>query len=193
MTCLEAKLEKKTRLSEKMDCLIQEVRINLVPKSIRICIVPFNKKNDENSKNLNERVRHINGVIREIRRPIILPLRFLDKANELKGSLLEVCSSHGINFDHPKGSAWPDKIFQQHLDRLKIDLVEGGRFTSGPPPDTPFYRTRSLETLRGAKRLQIQLLEQQEQTSWLLFSRERNERISYPLKIGGTVNLNDGA
>ena len=91
-----------TRLPEKVSCLLQEVRIYLDPTKFTICTMPYSMMQDENATNMNERVRHINDVIREDQEKSILPLGLLDVAWMMENSLQGGCSSDSIHFDRPK-------------------------------------------------------------------------------------------
>ena len=87
---------------------------------------------DENPMYKNERLRHINDVIREAQEKSILPLRFLDVVWMMENSLPCSCSSDGIHFDQLKGVEWLNNVFQKHINSLESDLLEAGQFTLSP-------------------------------------------------------------
>ena len=58
---------------------------------------------DENGMNINESVRQINGVIREVQMNSIITLKLIDVAQMMEESLPDGCSSDGIHFVRPKG------------------------------------------------------------------------------------------
>ena len=68
------------RLHEKMSCVLEELRIYLDPAILTICTVPYNMKADQHAREMNEKVRNINEVIRQIQQRSVLPVRLLDVA-----------------------------------------------------------------------------------------------------------------
>ena len=51
-------------LQDKVSCILEELRIYLDPAVLTICFVPYNMMSDQNARDMNERGRHINGIIR---------------------------------------------------------------------------------------------------------------------------------
>ena len=54
------------RLQEKMSCILEELRIYLDPAILTICTVPYSMMADQNAREINDRVRNINEIIRQI-------------------------------------------------------------------------------------------------------------------------------
>ena len=54
------------RLHEKMSCILEELRIFLDPTILTSCTVPYNLKADRHAREMNEKVRNINEIIRQI-------------------------------------------------------------------------------------------------------------------------------
>ena len=75
--------------------------------------MPYIMMQDENGTSMDERVRHINVIIREIQMNNFLPLRLLDVAHLMEDSSPDGSSSDGIHFDRLKGSEWLKKVFQR--------------------------------------------------------------------------------
>ena len=75
---------------------------------------------------MDEGVRHINEIIREVQKRFVLPMRLLDVARMIEDSLPQNASSDGIHFDRPRGTEWLKGVFQRHNNVLKSDLVEAG-------------------------------------------------------------------
>ena len=69
---------KMMRLQDKVSCILEDLRIYLEPAVLIICTVPYNMMADQNARAMNERVRMINEIIRQIQQRISLPLRVLD-------------------------------------------------------------------------------------------------------------------
>ena len=105
-----------------MSGLLQEVRIYFDPTIPTICTVPYNMTQDEKAMNMNERVRHINVVIRDIRGKSILPLRFLDVAWMMETSLPGDFPSDGIQFDRSKGVELLNNVFLRHINSLESSV-----------------------------------------------------------------------
>ena len=127
------------KLHEKMSCILQELRIWFDPAILTICTVPYNMMFDQHAMEMNEKMRNINGEIRQIQQRSVLPVRLLDVAELMEQSLPRDASSDGIHFDTPKVTEWLDGVFQRHVNQLESDLIEMAQFTLGPPPIPPFY------------------------------------------------------
>ena len=59
------------RMHEKKSFILEDLRIYLDPAILTICNVPFNMKADQHAREMNEKVRNINEVIRQIQQRII--------------------------------------------------------------------------------------------------------------------------
>ena len=134
------------RLQEKMSCILEKLRIYLDPTILSICTVPYNMKVDQHARELNEKRRNINEVIRQM-----LPVRLLDVADMMERSLPDDASSDGIPFDRPRGTEWLNGVYQRHINILESDMLETAQFTFGPPPIPPFFDTRPLSGRLGRR------------------------------------------
>ena len=134
-----------------MSCILQELRFWFDPAILTICTVPYNMMFDQHAMEMNEKVRNINGEIRQIQQRSVLPVRLLDVADLMEQSLPRDASSDGIHFDTPKGTEWLNGVFQRHINQLESHLIEMAQFTLGPPPIPPFYVSRSLSSRLGAR------------------------------------------
>ena len=139
------------RLHEKMSCILEELRIYLDPAILTICTVPYNKKADQDAREMNEKVRNINEIIRQIQQMSMLPVRLLDVADMMERSLQDDASSDCIHFDRPRGMEWLNGVFQRHINILESNMLETAQFTFGPPPISPFFATRPLSGRLGAR------------------------------------------
>ena len=74
-------------MHEKMSCILEELRIYLDPAILIICTYPYNMKFDQHAREMNEKVRNINEVIRQIHQRSVLPVRLLDVADLMERSL----------------------------------------------------------------------------------------------------------
>ena len=125
------------RLHEKMSCILQELRICFDPAKFTICTVPYNMNFDQHAMKMNEKVRNINEVIRQIQQRSVLPVRLQDAVDLVERSLPDNASSDGIHIDTPKGTEWLNGAFQRHINLLESDLLETAQFT-WVHPDTSF-------------------------------------------------------
>ena len=140
------------KLHEKMSCTLQEVRIWFDPAILTICTVPYNMMFDQHAMEMNEKVRNINGEIRQTQQRSVLPVRLLDVDDLMEQSLpCDASSCDGIHLDTAKGTEWLNGVFQRHINQLESDLIEMAQFTLGPPPIPPFYAPRSLSSRLGAR------------------------------------------
>ena len=144
-------LRKVMRLHDKMSCILEELRIQLDPAILTVCIIPFNMMADQHAMEMNEKVRGLNEIIRQIHQRSVLPVRLLDVADQMERSFPEDASSVGIHFDRPRGVEWLNDVFQRHINEMEADLFETARFTFGPPPNPPFLATRPLSSRLGAR------------------------------------------
>ena len=112
------------KLNEKMSCILQELRIWFDPVILTICTVRYNMMFDQHVMEMNEKVRNINGEIRQIQQRSVLPVRLLDVTDLMEHSLPRDASSDGIHFDTPKGTEWLKGVFQRHINQLESDLLE---------------------------------------------------------------------
>ena len=132
------------RLRDKVSCILEELRIYLNPAILTNCTIPYNMMSDQNARSMNDRVRHINEIIRQTQQRSVLPVRLLDVARMMEDFLPENPSSDGIHFDRPRGTQWLNGVFQKHINVLELDLVETGQFTFGPPPRPFFFPARPV-------------------------------------------------
>ena len=87
------------RLHDKMSCILEELRIQMDPAILTICTNPYNM----NAMEMNEKVRNLNKIIRQIHQRSVPPVRLLDVADQMERSFPEDASSDGIHFDRPRG------------------------------------------------------------------------------------------
>ena len=59
-------------------------------------------------------------------------------------------SSDGIHFDRPRRVEWLNDVFQSYISALEAELLETAQFTFGPPPNPPFFNSRTLSSRLGA-------------------------------------------
>ena len=106
---------------------------------------------DQHAKSMNDRVRHINDIFRQVQMKSILPVRLLDFARMMEDSLPPSSSSDGIHFDKPKGVEWLNGVFQRNINNLESDLLETGQFTFDPPPMPSFFAVRPVTDRLGVR------------------------------------------
>ena len=144
-------LRKVMRLHDKRSCILEELRIQMDPAILKVCTITYNMKAGQHAMEMNEKVRGLNEIIRQIHQRSVLPVRLLDVADQMERSFPEDGSSDGIHFDRPRGVEWLNDVFQRHINELKAYLLETPRFTFGPPPNPPFLDTRPLSSRLGAR------------------------------------------
>ena len=91
------------RLHDKMSCILEELRIQMDPAILTVCIIPYNMKADQHAMEMNAKVRNLNEIIRQIHQRSVLPIGLLDVAEQMERSFPEDASSDGIHFDRPSG------------------------------------------------------------------------------------------
>ena len=163
------------RLHDKMSCILEELRIQMDPTILTVCTIPNNMMADQHAMEMNEKVRVLNEIIKQIHQRSdqhamemneklrvlnekfkqihqrsVLPVRLLNVADQMERSFPEDASSNGIHFDRPRGVERLNDVFQRHINELEADLLETARFTFGPPPNPPVLATRPLSSRLGA-------------------------------------------
>ena len=92
------------RLHDKMSCIVEELRIQMDPAILTVCIVPYNMKAGQHAMEMNTKVRNLNEVIRQIHQRSVLPIGLLDVAEKMERAVFpDDASSDGIHFDRPRG------------------------------------------------------------------------------------------
>ena len=144
------------RLHDKMSCILEELRIQMNPAILTVCTTPYNLKADQHALEMNEKLRNLNEIIRQIHQRSVLPVRLLDVADPMERSFPEDASSDELHFDRPRDVEWLNDVFQRHISALEADLLEKAQFIFGPPPNPPntcpvaWERKSTQETARGA-------------------------------------------
>ena len=122
-----------TRLHDKMSCLLEELRIQMDPILLTVCTVPYNMMFDQHALDMNEKVRNLNRVIREIHRKSVLPVGLLDVAERMEqAGFPEDTSNDGIHFDRPRGAEWLSRTHKHARGGSARDSPIHIRATSEP-------------------------------------------------------------
>ena len=139
------------KLHDKMSCILEELRIQMDPAILTMCIIPYNMKAKQHAMEMNTKVRNLNEIIRQIHQRSVLPVGLLDVAEQMERSVFpDDASSDAIHFDKPRGVEWLNDVFQRHISALEAELLETAQFTFGPPPNPPFLTSRTLFSRLGA-------------------------------------------
>ena len=139
------------RLQMKMSCILEELRTYLDPALLTICTIPYNMMVDQKSREMNDRVRNLNEIIRQIHQRSVFPVRLFDVASRIEHSLPDDASSDCIHFDKPRGMDWLNVVLQRHIKLLESDMLETGQFTFGPTAIPPFFAARPLSDRLGGR------------------------------------------
>ena len=67
-------LRKVMRLHNKMSCILEELRIQMDPAILVAYTTPYNMKADQHAMEMNEKVRDLNKIIRQIDQRSFLPV-----------------------------------------------------------------------------------------------------------------------
>ena len=138
-------------LHDKMSRILEELRIQMDPAILTVCTIPYNMKADQQVMEMNTKVRNLNDIIGQIHQRSVLPIGLLDIAEQMQRSVFpDDASSDGIHFDKPRGVEWLNDVFQRHISALEAELLETAQFTFGPPPNPPFFNSRTLSSRLGA-------------------------------------------
>ena len=91
-------------LHDKTSWILEELRIQMDSALLTVCTIPYNLKADQHAVEMNEKVRNLKEIIRQIYQRSVLPIRLLDEADQMERSFPEDASSDGIQFDRPRGA-----------------------------------------------------------------------------------------
>ena len=91
------------RLHDKMSCILEELLIQMDPAILTVCTITYSMKADQHAMEMNEKVRNLNEIIRQIHQRSVLPIRLLDVAEQMERSFPEDASSDRIHLDRPRG------------------------------------------------------------------------------------------
>ena len=135
------------KLHDKMSCILEELRIQMNPAILTVCTIPYKMKADQHAMEMNTKVQNLNEIIRQIHQRSVLPVGLLDVAEQMERSVFPYdASSEGIHFDRPRGVEWLNDVFQRHISALEAEVLETAQFTFGPPPNPPFFNSRTLSS-----------------------------------------------
>ena len=87
---------KMMRLQDKVNCILEELRIYLDLAVLTICTVPYNMMSDKNAREMSERVRTINEIIRQIQQRSVVPVRLRNVARMMEDSLVFILVWHPV-------------------------------------------------------------------------------------------------
>ena len=65
------------RLHDKMSCILEELRNQMIPPVLTVCTIPYNLKADQHAVEMNTKVRNLNEVVRQIHQRSVLPIGLL--------------------------------------------------------------------------------------------------------------------
>ena len=67
-------LRKVMRLHDKMSCILEDMRIQMDPAILTVCTIPNNMMADEHAMEMNEKVRVLNEIIKQIHQRSVLQI-----------------------------------------------------------------------------------------------------------------------
>ena len=76
-------------LHDKMSCILEELRIQMDPAVLNLCTIPYKMMADQHAMEMNEKVRVLNGIIKQIHQRSVLPIRLLNVADQMEHSFPE--------------------------------------------------------------------------------------------------------
>ena len=72
-------LRKVMRLHDKMSCILEELRIQMDPTILTVCSIPYNMMADQHAMEMNEKVRVLNEIIKQIHQRSIEEIEWRDR------------------------------------------------------------------------------------------------------------------
>ena len=131
-----------TTLCQKFNCAI-----------LTVCTVPMNARSSTATvRRYNEGVVRRNNILRNLASRNAGRMILMDIEHELRAMDQARLTTDGIHFDNTEGQAWLNRVFQERLDALEVELFDTGVLKEegalNKPVITPFVPL-SLETRLG--------------------------------------------
>ena len=94
---------------------------------------------DQNAREMNDRVRNLNEIIRQIQQRSVLPVRLLDVSSMMEHSLPDDASSDGIHFDRPRGYGMAERCLSKAHKPLGVRPAGDGPVHLWSNPNTSLF------------------------------------------------------
>ena len=134
-----------TTLCQKFNCAVLTVWT--------VCTVPLSTRTLETAgRRHNEGVIRWNNILRNLVSRNAGRMILMDIEHELRAMDQARLTTDGIHFDSIEGQAWLNRVFQERLDEMEVELFETGVLKEDGASNEPAITTcvpPNLETLLG--------------------------------------------
>ena len=134
-----------TTLWQKFNCAL-----------LTVCLVPMNARSlTATGRRHNEGVVRWNNILRNLASRNAGRMILMDIEHELRAMDQARLTTNGIHFDNIEGQAWLNRVFQERLDELEVELFDTGVLKEEGALNDPVFTIfvpPSLETRLGTVR-----------------------------------------
>ena len=94
---------------------------------LTVCTVPMSTKTLTSiGRRHNEKVIRWNSILKTLANRNVGLMILMDHENELRAMDQAILTFEGIHFDSIEGQAWMDRVFQERLDEMEVELFDTG-------------------------------------------------------------------
>ena len=137
-----------------MVCLFTTLWQKFNCAGLTVCTVPMNTRTmTATGRRHNEGVIRWNNILRNLASQNTGRMILIDIEHELRAIDQARLTTDGIHFDSIEGQAWLNRVFQERLDELKVELFDTGVLNEEGASNKPTITTfvfPNLETRLGA-------------------------------------------
>ena len=117
--------EEEAQLESMMVCLFTTLWQKFKCAVLTVCTLPMNTRTlTSTGKRLNEGVIRWNNILRNLASRNAGRMIFMDIENELRAMDQARLTTDGIPFDSIEGQAWMNRVFQEQLDEMEVELFD---------------------------------------------------------------------
>ena len=110
-----------------MFCLFSTLWRKFTCAVLTVCTVPMSTKTLTSAgRRLNEGVSRWNNIVRNLASPNAGRMILMDIEHELRAMDQVRLTTDGNNFDRIEGQAWMNRVFQERLDEMEVELFDIG-------------------------------------------------------------------
>ena len=142
--------EEEAQWESMMVCLFTTLWQRFNCAVLTVCTVPMSTKTlTATGRRHNEGVISWNNIIRNLASRNAGRMILMDIEHELRAMDQARLTTYGIHFDSIEGQAWLNRVFQEQLDEMEVELFDTGelkREETSNKPATSTFVPPNLET-----------------------------------------------
>ena len=154
ITFREAQMRKEALWESMMVCLFTTLWQKFNCAVLTVCTVPMSTRTlTAAGRRHNEGVIRWNNILRNLASQNAGSMVLMDIDHELRAMDQARLTTEGIHFDCIEGQAWLNRVFQERLDELEVELFDTGVLKeeeASKEPTITTFAPPNLETRLGA-------------------------------------------